>query len=210
MIKLRIDVDYPYSSRARSFLTVALRIKSKRSSDYLKNARILAEMINASPREIKAYWFFTPYTIPDKWLLNLLDPEHHEVGLHVANKPFEELKTLEKETGRTVKYYTIHGTQHMFARLIWGRRRNQSQAVIPKDFPLISLLPPTTITMSLDRERYRQGYESSLKDTEHWIAEGVVLSVHPEWLFERNDKTQRGPYYDVLKTILRVDDKWNR
>ena len=87
MIKLRIDVDYPYPSRTKSFLCVALRIKSKKAKDYLKNARIIAKMINESPKEVKAYWFFTPYTIPDKKLLDLLNPEKHEVALHVANNP---------------------------------------------------------------------------------------------------------------------------
>src|SRR5512146_3257479 len=98
MIKLRLDVDYPYPSRLKSFLHVTLRIKSKKSQDYLRNAQIIARMVNESPQQVKAYWFFTPYTIPNKRLLDLLNPEKHEVGLHVANKPFEEWKTLEKET----------------------------------------------------------------------------------------------------------------
>ncbi len=85
MIKLRIDVDYPYPSRAKSFLCVALGIKSKNGKDYLKNAHVIARMINESSKEVKAYWFFTPYTIPDKKLLDLLNPEKHEVALHVAN-----------------------------------------------------------------------------------------------------------------------------
>ena len=110
MIKLRFDVDYPYPSRAKSFLSLALGIKSKIGKDYLKNARIIAQMINESPKQVKAYWFFTPYTIPDKKLLALLNPEKHEVALHVANNPDKEWKNLENQTGRTVQYYTIHGT----------------------------------------------------------------------------------------------------
>ena len=74
MIKLRIDVDYPYPSRAKSFLCVALRIKTRNGKDYLKNACVIAKMINESPKEVKAYWFFTPYTIPDKKLLELIEP----------------------------------------------------------------------------------------------------------------------------------------
>ena len=72
MIKLRIDVDYPYPSRTKSFLYVALGIKSKNGKDYLRNARIIAKMVNESSKEVKAYWFFTPYTIPDKRLLGLV------------------------------------------------------------------------------------------------------------------------------------------
>jgi hypothetical protein len=205
MIKLRIDVDYPYPSRAKSFLFLALRIKSKKSKDYLKNARIIARMINESPREAKGYWFFTPYTIPDKRLLELLNSDRHEIALHVANKPFEEWKVLENETNHTVKYYTIHGTQRVFARLLWGRKLDQAQAIIPNDFPLTSFHKFTT--MSLDRERYRIGFDKVVKETEHWIDEDVVLSLHPEWLFEKTEKNARGPFYDVLKRVLKVDQE---
>ena len=87
-IKLRIDVDYPYpSSRSRSFLCVALGIKRRDGKDYLKNAKIIAKMVNESPKQVKACWFFTLYAIPDKELLSLLNPDRHEIGLHVAKNP---------------------------------------------------------------------------------------------------------------------------
>jgi len=207
MIKLRIDVDYPYPSRAKSFLYVALRIKNRKSKDYLKNAFIIARMINESPREVRGYWFFTPYTIPNKELLELLNPERHEISLHVANNPVEEWKVLEEKTNRKVTYYTIHGTQRVFARLLWGRKLSQSQASIPADFPLTSFHNLTT--MSLDRERYRLGFEKSVPSAEEWVEHDVVLSFHPEWLLEQNKKNQRGPIYDVLKTILKVDPEFD-
>ena len=203
MIKLRIDVDYPYPSRSKSFLCVALRIKKKSAKDYLKNARIIAKMINESPKEVKAYWFFTPYTIPDKRLLNLLNPQRHEVALHVANDSFKEWKVLEKQTNRKLEHYTIHGTQRLFARLLWGRKLTQSQAIIPKDFPLASFHDFTTT--SLDRMRYQMGFEGVVAEAQHWIEEDIVMEIHPEWLFEATKKNQRGPYYDALKSILDVD-----
>ncbi len=203
MIKLRLDVDYPYPSRAKSFLYVALRIKSKRGSNYLKNARVIARMIDESKVEAKAFWFFTPYTVPDQRLLKLLEPEKNEVALHVANKPYEELKTLEQETNRKVEYYTIHGTERLFAKLIWGRGF-KSQATIPADFPLTSFHKFNNI--SLDRECFLRGYETTVKFSRDWIHSDAVLSIHPEWLFEQNKKTKRGPYYDVLKTLLEVDN----
>ena len=52
MIKPRIDVDYPYPSRAKSFLSIIL--KSKVGKDYLKNPKIIVKMINKSPVEAKA------------------------------------------------------------------------------------------------------------------------------------------------------------
>jgi hypothetical protein len=201
MTKIRIDVDYPYASRAKSFLAVALRSKSKRGHSYLRNAIIIARMINESPKEVKAYWFFTPYTIPNKELLELLNPERHEVALHIATKPFEEWKTLEKETGRKVKYYTIHGTQRKFARLLWGRKLAQAQAEIPPNFPLKSMHDETAT--SLDRVRFQKGFEKTLSEAQDWDQQDLLFSIHPEWLFQAGGG--RGPYYDVLHRLLEVD-----
>jgi hypothetical protein len=204
MIKLRIDVDYPYTSRAKSFASVALHRKSTGGADYLRNACIIAQMVNESQKNVKAYWFFTLYTIPDKRLLGLLNPDKHEVALHVVNRPNEEWKQLEQKTSRTVKYYSIHGTENRVAQLIWSRH-GKSQVVPPNDFPLKSFHDPDITTMSLDRERYLNGYQKNLEDAHAWATQEVVLSIHPEWLFKSNNKTKRGPYYDVLKALLDVD-----
>jgi hypothetical protein len=59
--------------------------------------------------------------------------------------------------------------------------------------------------MSLDHERYLRGYDQVVKEIQHWIDVDVVMSMHPEWLFQTRQKTQRGPYYDALKTMLEVD-----
>ena len=203
MIKLRIDVDYPYSSRTKSFLYLALGIKKRKSKDYLKNARIIAKMINESPKEVMAYWFFTPYTIPDKKLLDLLNSDRHEVALHVATNPYREWKILENETNRTVEYYTIHGTSRLFSQLLWGRKIGQKQAKVPSDFPLKSFHDFTT--RSLDTVRFESGFEGSKQKAEEWINQNYVLSIHPEWLFKMGKRNGRGPYYDVLKDILEVD-----
>jgi len=205
MIKIRIDVDYPYVSRAKSFLYVALRIKNTRHKGYLRNARIIAQMINESSEQVKAYWFFTPYTIPDKGMLDLLNAPKHEVALHVATKPFKELKTLEEKTSRKIQYYTIHGTQRLFARLLWGRKLSQTRAVIPDGFPLKDFHKLPELTMSLDRDRYLNGYEQVVKQTQDWIQQGIIITMHPDWLFRASKKTQRGPIYDALKTMLDVD-----
>ena len=136
MIKLRLDVDYAYPSRMKSFLYTALNRKTKKN--YLKNSKTIAKMINESPREVKAYWFFTPYTTPDKELLELLTPDKHEVALHVANDPYGELEKLEKATNRKIKFYTVHGTARLLARLMWRRKLWEARASIPDGFPLQS------------------------------------------------------------------------
>jgi hypothetical protein len=203
MIKLRIDVDYPYTSRTKSFLYIALRVRNAGGNDYLKNARIIAQMINESPKQVMGYWFFTPYTIPDQRMLDLLEPQRHEVALHVATTPVKEWHELAEKTHREIQYYTMHGTAGKLNRLLWGRKLSQAQPSIPEDFPLTSF--HDFQTMSLDRERYLKGYEGSLQATESFISKNIVMSIHPDWLFERNEKTQRGPYYDTLKTMLGVD-----
>ena len=160
-------------------------------------------MINESPKEVMAYWFFTPYTIPDKKLLDLLNPNRHEVALHVANDPYREWKILENETNRTVKYYTIHGTPRLIAQLLWGRKIGQKQAKVPSDFPLKSFHDFATV--SLDSIRYYHSLDETEKEAEERINQNIVLAIHPEWLFKKGKKNRRGPYYDVFKALLNVD-----
>ncbi len=160
-------------------------------------------MINESQKQVMAYWFFTPYTNPDTKLLSLLNLDKHEVALHVAVDPYREWKTLENETKRTVKYYTIHGTSRVIAQLLWGRKIGQKQAKIPTDFPLKSF--HDFKTYSLDAGRYKFGLETMKTESEKLIKEKVVLEIHPEWLFNKGTINPRGPFYDLLKYILDAD-----
>lgn len=202
MIKLRLDVDYAYPSRIKSFLYTAFNIKRK-SNDYLKNAKIIANMINETQREIKAYWFFTPYTIPDKELLDKLDPVRHEVALHVANNPYEELEALQKATNRKVKYYTVHGTERLLGKVIWRRKLNQARVDIPDGFPLQSFY--VFPFLGLDFIAHTCSVEEAVKQSEETLAKGNVLFIHPEWLFQKGKINHRGPYYEPLRRILDVD-----
>jgi len=203
MIKLRIDVDYPYPSRVRSFLYTALNIKA--SKEYLKNSKIIARMINESPRALRAYWFFTPKTIPDKELMELLGEQRHEVALHVANDPQAELKLLENATEKKVNYYTIHGTSRLLARIMW-RRWKAKVPGIPNGFALQSFYQfPTT---GLDLLCYNHSAEQTIKMAEHYIKEGKILHIHPIWLFQRGKINRRGPFYETLRRILEVDKEF--
>jgi hypothetical protein len=201
MIKLRLDVDYAYPSRMKSFLYTALNRKTKK--DYLKNSKTIAKMINESPREVKAYWFFTPYTTPDKELLELLTPDKHEVALHVANDPYGELEKLEKATNRKVRFYTVHGTARLLARLMWRRKLWEARASIPSGFPLQSFYEFPTL--GFDRACYNNPPSQAIEIGEKSIAKGEVLHVHPEWLFQRGAINHRGPFYEPLRWILQVD-----
>jgi hypothetical protein len=203
MIKLRMDVDYAYPSRLQSFLFTILNRKV--SSNYLKNSKILAKMINESPEEVRAYWFFTPHTTPDEEMLELMHqrPDRHEVALHVATDPYKELQRLEEVTQQKLRYYTIHGTARLFARLMWRRKISQARVQIPPGFPLKNFWDFPTL--SLDLMCYGKPTLQAAKIAEESIAEGKVLHIHPEWLFQRGTINHRGPYYETLRTILAVD-----
>ncbi len=201
MIKIRVDADYAYPSRLKSFACLALNIKPK--GNYVKNSKILAKMINESTQEVQTVWFFTPQTTPDAELLELLHPDRHEVGLHVATDPYREWERLEEATGRKLKHYTVHGTERLIARILWRRKLGQDKAPIPPDFPLQSYY--VYPTMGLDRLCYSKSTEEAIKIAMESIEKGEVLHVHPEWLFVRGTINHRGPYYETLKTLLQVD-----
>jgi hypothetical protein len=202
LIKIRIDVDYPYPSRLRSFISTALKFKV--GKDYLKNSKIMARMINASQEEVKAYWFFTFNTIPDEELLRMLNPEKHEVALHIANNPYAEMELLEKTMGKQLKYYTIHGTSRLLGQILWKRWTAKAPA-IPRDFPLESFhqFP----TFALDWCCYARTTAKAVEIAKDSITQGKVIEVHPEWLFQRGTLNHRGPYYRALRRILEVDEE---
>ena len=200
MLRIRVDVDYPYPSRIRSFIYTALGIKI--CSDYLKNSKIIAQMINESTKEVKVYWFFTPKTIPDKELLGLLRSDKHEIALHIVNDAYEELKLLEKTTRRKINYYTIHGTARLLARIMW-KRWKAKEPEIPSTFPLSSFHQYPTF--SLDGVCHICNAEEALKRANSDIERGYVIYFHPIWLFQRGNLNHRGPFYETLRRILEVD-----
>ncbi|MGB9675850.1 MAG: hypothetical protein ACPL0C_01505 [Candidatus Bathyarchaeales archaeon] len=203
MLTLRIDVDYPYPSRIRSFISTAFSINFGR--DYLRNAKIIARMINESPRDVKAYWFFTPKTIPDAELLKLIDNSRHEIALHITNNPYEELRLLEEKTGRKVNYYTVHGTARFLARLMWKRWKYKAPP-IPKDYPLQSFYKFKTLGLDIICHSYPP--KQATKIAEKAVSSGHVLHIHPIWLFQRGKINYRGPFYETLRRILDVDKEF--
>ena len=200
LLKLRIDVDYPYPSRIRSFIYTALGIKI--GNDYLKNSKIIAKMINESTSEVKAHWFFTPKTIPDKELIDLLNSDKHEMALHIVNDPYEELKTLEKTTGRKVNYYTMHGTARLLARVMWKRWKTK-EPEIPSTLPLSSFHQYPTF--GLDVVGHICTAEETVNKANIDLEKGYVVYFHPIWLFQRGKLNRRGPFYEAFRRILDVD-----
>ena len=200
MITIRIDVDYPYRSRFRSFIYTVSRLKF--GGDYLRNSKIVAGMINESTEDINAHWFFTLRTLPDQELLKLLLPEKHEIDLHVVNDPVKELNLLEAATHRTPHHYTIHGTERLVGRIAW-RRFKSSAPKIPKDFRLQSF--HDRLTLGIDTLVYSKPPDRTLTIAKERLSAGDVIYFHPIWLFQRGKLNRRGPCYQVLRKILAVD-----
>ena len=200
LIKFRIDVDYPYPSRIKSFIYTALNVKT--GKDYLKNAKIIARMINESPKQVKAYWFFTPKTIPDEEMLKLLDNTRHEIALHIVNHPYQEWKNLEKITKKKINYYTVHGTARLLARIMW-KRWKAKKPNIPRKYPLKSFhqFP----TKGLDIICHSISAKQAVKAAQKYIKDGYTLHFHPIWLFQKGKINPRGPVYETLRKILEVD-----
>ncbi len=198
MLKLRVDVDYAYTSRWKSFASTFLRRKP--SNGYLLYAKTLAGLINQSNKDVNAYWFFTPYTLPDAEMLSLISSDRHEVALHVINDPFGELSQLAKIANRTISYYSIHGTERLLGQIVWHRPLGVKQAVIPDKFPLKSFHDYSTV--SLDSLCYQCSTDEVLRQINLAIAEGKVVAMHPEWLLNRGVINKRGPYVEVLSKIL--------
>jgi hypothetical protein len=199
MITLRVDVDYAYPSRTKSFIYTYLKKKSK--AKYLKYPKMLAEIINNATVDVKAYWFFNMQTLPDKDMLSLINSNQHEIGLHVINKPFAELHYLEQAVSKPVEYYTIHGTERLLGQIIWHRKIGQKQTVIPTSFPLKSFHKYPT--RALDWLCYQLPTSEAVDKATSWIEQNCVLEVHPEWLItDGGFINHRGPYIEVLKRLL--------
>jgi hypothetical protein len=201
------DVDYPYPSRPLSFLSVLTGLHPK--YNYLRNAKIIAKIINQSQKQIKAYWFFTPHTIPDKELLSILFDKPlptitHEIGVHVINNFHSETSTLEKATNTKIRFYTIHGTEHLLSQLLWHRKHGQKTITLTKDdnYSNFSDYP----TISLDVYTYHEPQKNVILDAKTAIENGWVLHAHPEWLFNTGTINHRGRFYEVLYLLTKKNN----
>ena len=75
----------------------------------------------------------------------------------------------------------------IFARVIWGRKLGQSQAIIPSDFPLTFF--HDFKTMSLDRERYLRGYQKIVDA----IQTGLIKKLSCLFILNGSLKSTRRP-----------------
>jgi len=201
-MQLRIDVDYPFTSRWTSFFYTLVGGKRFFSYwyRYLENSKIIANMINESKENVKAYWFFTYKTLPDGQMLELISNSKHEIGLHAVNNIDKELKKLERVTTLKIRYYTVHGIKRFFAKIIWKHFRKlkiKDEKLQLFDFELASV----------DRLCYDYDEDKAYNITKESISKGNVVHFHPDWLFQWATLNKHAPYYNVLEKLLNLSEQ---
>lgn len=204
MITLRVDVDYPYPNRLKSFVSTFLRVKLGKG--YLENSKIIAKMVNESPNEVKCYWFFTVTTLPDREMLMMLNNSRHEICLHAVKDVYEEWIALEyhlmKLCGRKtfeymlfepkIKFYNRHGIDNVFTRIIWHNVRR----CLIQSLPLLYFSNENTV--GLDVLCCSVGQNLAYEKARVF----KIIYFHPDWLFQSGKLNHRGRFFEVLQHLL--------
>lgn len=185
-LKIRVDVDYAYPSRLKSFFFTFLGW-NPHFSDYLRNCKIMARIINKSKVDVKVYWFFTYLTRPDSELLGLLNNSKHEIGLHLVKDGEKELPKL----GCDIRFYTVHGIDNFLAKVLWKRRSQPLSSCVGELFG--------DVCYSLEHASFLYSAEKSVHDG---VASGCPISLHPDWLFKVNIKRRKGGSFTAFKYLL--------
>ena len=209
MITFRVDVDYPYSNRLKSFLSTLLRVKL--GNGYLENSKIIAQMMNESDNEVKCFWFFTVNTFPDREMLTLLNNPRHEICLHVVSDVYEEWINLEYHLMRLhgektfeymvfnpkVKFYNRHGIDNFLTRIIWHKLN--SDLIEPNSLSCFSNDNTVGLDMLCSCVGQKKAYQ---------IAKGFqIIYFHPDWLFQTGKLNRRGRFFEVLEKLLLTDNR---
>jgi hypothetical protein len=202
-----IHCDYPYPSRWKSFFYTFLGgrwLFGKK--DYLRNAKIIATMINQSVHSNKAYWFFTYKTLPDEEMLRILREilSRHEICLHIVKDQKSELHKLVNSLNKyvvfpyVIRYYSLHGVERFSAHLIWKKFRETK--IEPN---LLTLFKERCFI--LDKFCYSNDEDAAFEEAKASVRCGKVIRIHPEWLFQRGTWNHRGRYYEVLSRLLEAE-----
>jgi hypothetical protein len=196
MKTIRVDVDYAYVSRWKSFLSVFLH--KKLGKGYLVNAKVIAKIVNDSSNKVKCFWFFTIQTLPDTELLNLISNSKHEVCLHYVKDLYSEWLIFRGHLAklgykRFCWFYNRHGVERFLARVIWRKIG---------DAPLIVSGPLKYFgernCVKLDVLCYFCSDEKVFE-----IAKvNDVYHIHDVWLNQSGKLNRRGAFQNVLVRLL--------
>lgn len=185
---LRVDIDFPYPRQTENYLNVLFGLRFK---NYLEDSKTLCRLLNRY--NATATWFPTILVIPDRELLDLLDEGGHEIGCQFIWHE-SEIERLEKELGREMRFYVIHGTGTLVNKIIWRRFRPPSirskEVVCVRD------------DINFDKLCYRYPPSEVLKMFKKLSPKTMVVT-HPTYMNRRSVLSKKGPTYKVFSFLLK-------
>jgi hypothetical protein len=190
---LRIDMDHPYHGQFQNYVSILLCLSARkrlRFKDYLEDSKILCQLLNKY--NATATWFPTILVIPDRELMNLLDEGHHEIGCQFIWRE-SEIGKLERELGREIKLYVIHGTGTRINKMIWRRFRHpaiKSREIVKVGFDI-----------NFDKLCYGRSPYEILKMFKKLSPKTIVVT-HPLYLNHRSILSKKGPTLEAFSSLL--------
>ena len=191
---LRVDIDHPYPGQFQNYISILLRLsahKRSRFKNYLEDSKNLCKLLNQY--NATATWFPTILVIPDKELLSLLDKGTHEIGCQfIWHK--SEIVRLERELGRKIRLYVIHGTGTPINKLIW--RRLRPPAIKSKEIVSVGF------DINFDKLCYRHSPTEILEMFKK-SSPKTIVATHPLYMNHQSILSKKGPTLEALSLLLK-------
>ena len=190
---LRVDIDHPYPGQFQNYISILLGLsahKRLRFKNYLEDSKNLCKLLNQY--NATATWFPTILVIPDRELMNLLDEGHHEIGCQFIWRE-SEIGKLERELGREIKLYVIHGTGTRINKIIW--RRFRPPAIKSKEIVSVGF------DINFDKLCYGHSPYEILKMFRK-LSPKTIIVTHPLYINHRSLLSKKGSTLEALSLLL--------
>jgi hypothetical protein len=191
---LRVDIDHPYPRQFQNYISILLGLsahKRLRFKNYLEDSKNLCKLLNQY--NATATWFPTILVIPDEELMNLLDEGPHEIGCQFIWQE-TEIGRLEREIGRKIKFYVIHGTGTPLNKLIWRRFRPpiiKSKQIVKVGFDI-----------NFDKLCYRRS-PSEILAIFRKLSPKTIVVTHPLYINHQSILSKKGPTLETFRLLLK-------